>query len=739
MHVSYAIFVAILLLFAVLDLVVGVSNDAVNFLNSAIGARVASRRTIMLIAAAGIALGAMFSSGMMEVARKGIMNPGMFMFDEVMIIFVAVMLTDVLLLDFFNTFGLPTSTTVSIVFELLGGAVAMAAYKIISAEGDWSSLPGYINQEEALFIISGIFISVLVAFLSGMIIQYFARLLFTFNYQTNLQQYGGVFSGLAITLIIDFILLKGLKGTSFIGDEFIHWVEANNLLINIVGFVFCSVLCHLLINKWRINVLRFIVLMGTFALAMAFASNDLVNFIGVPVAGLLSFQEWVGSGVAPDGMSMSFLSEEIATPAYLLVIAGVIMVTTLTFSKKARTVTATELDLGRQGVVAERFRPNVVSRTIVGFSLKIGSVFSILIPENWMVSLEKRFQQIQDGTQTPKDRPSFDLVRASVNLMVSSVLIAYATSLKLPLSTTYVTFMVAMGSSLSDRAWNRDTAVYRVAGVIHVISGWFFTALIAFSSAFLMVIFMCNTGIWGLVLVVFITGFFLLRSRVLHRKLEGNKLKSLDSVLAKDSIYLSELKNETATHMIQALDLANVLFDNQVTTLSNSKAIKWQQQKQQIKQLQHQLNEIQTSLFHRIEKMEGNGETAVLYINTLNKLHNVQQSARQLHLLVKEHVSNHHGELSREQVTMLKEIGKALDHFTNRLMDLLRGEPAGSFVEADEYAVIDLINSALEREMLSIKSKSANLKNVSLINALLLELRDLTHHSAEMVRYFNRL
>jgi uncharacterized membrane protein YciS (DUF1049 family) len=278
-----------------------------------------------------------------------------------------------------------------------------------------------------------------------------------------------------------------------------------------------------------------------------------------------------------------------------------------------------------------------------------------------------------------------------------------------------------------------------VAGVVHVISGWLFTALIAFSSALLMVIFMCNTGIWGLVLTVSITGFFMLRSHVLHRKLEGRKIKGLDEVLSKDAIGLTDLKLETAEHMLQALDLANKLFDDQVASLGNPKTVKLIKQKKQIKLLQHQLSEVQTSLFHRIEKMEGNGETAVLYMNTLNNLQNVQGSIRLMNILVKEHISNHHAELNHEQIDMLKDIGRSLDHFTNRLMDLLRGEPSGGFEEADEYAVIDKINMALEQEIILIKSKNANLRNTSLLNALLLELRDLVRNSAEMVRYFSRI
>jgi hypothetical protein len=316
------------------------------------------------------------------------------------------------------------------------------------------------------------------------------------------------------------------------------------------------------------------------------------------------------------------------------------------------------------------------------------------------------------------------------------VLIAYATSLKLPLSTTYVTFMVAMGSSLSDRAWNRDTAVYRVAGVVHVIIGWFITALIAFGSAFIMVIFMSITGFWGLLLIVFAASFLMFRSHFLHKKREGDKLKDFDNVLAKVAIRVQELKEETSLHILQALELANTVFDEQVVLLSNPKAGKVGKQHFPIKALQHQLKEIKTSLFHRIEKLEGNGDAAMLYINLLSNLQNVQQAIQLMSGLVNNHIKNHHGALDKEQILQLSLISKSLDHFTNRLIDLLRGEPSGSFEAADEFAVLDKINGAMQAEILSIRNKNANHRNSNLFNSLLLELRDLVKNSSEMVKTF---
>ncbi|NCC72897.1 MAG: phosphate permease, partial [Sphingobacteriia bacterium] len=484
----YLIIVIVLIAFAISDLIVGVSNDAVNFLNSAIGSKVAPMYVIMIIASVGVAIGATFSSGLMEVARSGIFHPGEFTFSEIMVIFLAVMVTDIILLDLFNTFGLPTSTTVSIVFELLGSAVAVSVIKIYASSESLAELGKYINSAKALAIISGILLSVIISFTIGAIVQYFARLIFTFSYEKTLRYYGSIFGGLAITTITFFMIIKGAKGASFITEGMAQWLETHTFHIIVYGFIAWTALLQLLHWLFNVSIPKVIVLFGTFALAFAFAGNDLVNFIGVPLAGFESYKSFVATpGASPDTFFMGSLSHPIHTSTIYLLSAGIVMVITLWFSKKARSVVATSVDLSRQNTGEERFGASPLSRAIVRSSMALSKTFSGIIPDLIKSRIDKRFQipkSIKKSGQS-KDAASFDVIRASVNLVVAAALIALGTSLKLPLSTTYVTFMVAMGTSLADRAWGRDSAVYRVQGVFSVIGGWFLTAIVAFTVSFI--------------------------------------------------------------------------------------------------------------------------------------------------------------------------------------------------------------------------------------------------------------
>nr|HPI22823.1 inorganic phosphate transporter [Spirochaetota bacterium] len=462
----------ILGILAIFDLVVGVSNDAVNFLNSAIGARVASIKVILIVAGLGIMAGVTFSSGMMEVARKGIFHPEHFILPELLIIFVAVMLTDVLLLDLFNTFGLPTSTTVSIIFELLGASVAVSLIKIYAANESFVLLGQYINTAKVLAIISGIFLSVAIAFSVGIAAQFFSRMLFTFDYGKRLRRYGGIWGGLALTMIVYFIIIKGAKGASFLTQQHMDWIHVNTVAILCATFVGSTALLQALIVVANVNILRPIVLAGTFALAMAFAANDLVNFIGVPLAGFGAY----ASGMAaanPLTATMEALKEPVRTDTLLLLAAGAVMVLTLFYSKKARTVTKTEVSLGRQDEGAERFESFFLARIIVRMGTGFMEGLRTVLPGRLVraVAARKDMSMAQPAATADGEVPSFDLIRASVNMMVASALVSFATSLKLPLSTTYVTFMVAMGTSLADGAWDRESAVYRVSGVLMVIGG----------------------------------------------------------------------------------------------------------------------------------------------------------------------------------------------------------------------------------------------------------------------------
>jgi len=519
MEPVYYVILGLLFILACFDLVVGVSNDAANFLNSAIGSKVATRRTILLIASAGILFGSMFSSGMMEIARSGVFSPGQFYFHDIMMIFLAVMLADIILLDLFNTYGLPTSTTVSIVFELLGAAVAVAIFKINSDDVNCAqTLAPYINSSKALAIISGILSSVVIAFVCGSSVMWFSRLLFSFNYKHSFRYIGALWCGFALTAITYFAIFKGLKGSSLVNKQMLTALNEHIWLYVAYAFVGWSLLMFALQWLFRLEIIKISVLAGTFALAMAFAGNDLVNFIGVFMAGM-SAVEIAGQTAAAGGdtatLLMSGLEQKVAADWRFLGGAGLIMVLTLMFSRKARSVSDTEVNLARKGSGVERFGSTPPARMLVRGAMRLSNAINMLLPTRVNDFIERRFAP---PAEAPANGASFDLIRASVNLTVASLLISLATSLKLPLSTTYVTFMVAMGSSLADKAWGRDSAVYRITGVLTVISGWFFTAFAAFSMAFVVALAFIYGGNIAIVLVVALVGFLLYKNFQLHRK-----------------------------------------------------------------------------------------------------------------------------------------------------------------------------------------------------------------------------
>jgi len=512
--------VVFLFLLAIFDLVVGVSNDAVNFLNSAIGSKAASFKLVITVAALGVFFGAALSNGMMEIARHGIFQPEHFYFQELMCIFLAVMVTDVILLDIFNTLGMPTSTTVSMVFELLGGTFVLALIKIAMDETGMLGFGDLLNTEKALSVIIGIFLSVAIAFFFGTIVQYISRIIFTFNYTGRLKYTIGLFGGVAATAIIYFMLIKGLKDSSFMTAENKLWVKENTLMLTTYCFIGFTVLMQIL--HWcKVNVFKVIVLMGTFALATAFAGNDLVNFIGVPLAGLASFQDFVANGNGdPMGFLMSSLNGPAKTPFIYLFAAGAIMVIALVTSKKAKNVIKTSVDLSRQDEGDEMFGSSGVARSIVRNTMNAGQAIAKFIPEGVKTWADKRFCK---DVMVMENGAAFDLVRASVNLVLAGLLIALGTSLKLPLSTTYVTFMVAMGTSLADRAWGRETAVYRITGVLSVIGGWFITAGAAFTICAIVVLIMYYGGFIAMFAMIGLVIFLLIRSERAYSKKQKNE------------------------------------------------------------------------------------------------------------------------------------------------------------------------------------------------------------------------
>lgn len=559
MNTIFIIIVAFLMVLAIFDLMVGVSNDAVNFLNSAIGAKVARFRTIIIIAAIGVFAGAAMSNCMMDVARHGIMKPEYFSFYEVMCVFLAVMVTDVVLLDIFNTLGMPTSTTVSLVFELLGGAFAVAMLKIMSGatmpDGTLLSLGDLLNTEKAMSVIMGIFLSVAIAFVLGTLVQWIARMVFTFTYRVNGKttahngQMGsltgsslkiGIFGGVAVTCIIWFLLIKGLKGSSFMTADVKEVVITYTWFIIGGGFLVFSFIMTIA-SALKLPVLKFVVLLGTFALAMAFAGNDLVNFIGVPLTGLEAFQDFATNGNGnPDGFMMSSLMGSAHTPTIFLVTAGVIMVLSLVFSKKAQNVTKTEISLGRQNEEDQMFGSSAVARAIVRTSSRMSGGIVKFVPASVGKWIDSRFNS---NDMVLPQGAAFDLIRAAVNLVLAGLLVALGTSMKLPLSTTYVTFMVAMGTSLADRAWSRESAVFRITGVLSVIGGWFITAGVAFIACYLITNGLYFGSYIAMACAIILAIFLLIRSNKKFKK----------SVKEDDTLFLQMVKTDDKNELWQML------------------------------------------------------------------------------------------------------------------------------------------------------------------------------------------
>ena len=519
METFYLLIVVFLLVLAVFDLFVGVSNDAVNFLNSAIGAKVAKFKTVMFVASFGVVIGAMMSAGMMDVARHGIMQPENYSFHEVMTIFLAVMVTDVIVLDMFNTLGLPTSTTVSLVFELLGGTFILALLKM-NADGSLT-FDQLLNSDKALSVIIAIFVSVAIAFFFGVIVQWIARVVFTFSYNRHLKYTIAVFGGIAFTIMAYFIFIKGLSKSPFIEDTTKDWIKANTPMLMGVTFVLSTILMEI-IHLLKVNVFKLIVMMGTFALAMAFAGNDLVNFIGVPMAGLDSYIDFTTNGSGnDDAFMMTSLMSSAKTPILYLMIAGGIMIFAMVTSKKAQNVVKTSVDLSRQDEGDEMFGSSRAARSIVRGSQDAGEFVTKVVPAGCFKWLDTRFRK-EDAILA--DGAAFDVVRAAVNLVLASVLIVIGTTYKLPLSTTYVTFMVAMGTSLADRAWSRESAVFRVTGVLSVIGGWFITAGVAFGICAIVCLVMYMGGFVAMFAFMALVAFLLIRSNIMYKnKKAGEK------------------------------------------------------------------------------------------------------------------------------------------------------------------------------------------------------------------------
>ena len=712
----YVVAVGILFVFATVDLMVGVSNDAVNFLNSSVGSRVAPRRIILIVASLGILAGVTFSSGMMEVARKGIFHPRFFTMPDLMIIFLAVMITDVLLLDLFNTFGLPTSTTVSIVFELLGATVAISVAKIMQNDQSLLLIAEYINTGKALAIISGILLSVVIAFFCGALAQLATRLLFTFNFETRLRRWGGLWGGLALSMIGYFILVKGATGASFLTPETVAWIKTHTWTIIGGSFIFFTLLFQLLLIFTRINILKPIVLTGTFALAMSFAANDLVNFIGVPLAGFHAFTIAQIAG-NPLTASMAPLEKAVNTSTFFLLAAGAVMVGTLWVSRKAQTVTRTEVNLGRQKEGIERFDSSHLSRIIVRIFLRIFDGFCMVCPNLIRRWVRKRLNA--DGYQPAPGFdgkiPEFDLLRASVNLMVASALVSWATSMKLPLSTTYVTFMVAMGTSLSDQSWGLESAVYRVTGVLAVVGGWFFTAFMAFTVSLICAFAIYYLKSVAIIALVGVVVLLIIRNFRIHQSREkaSQELELLDLKRVTDAQFAIRICFEhSGRFLTKVLENLSECFEGILT--QDRRLLK--QLRRETSRMQKWSNIIVANIFKTLRLLRRKeSKHADKYSYVVYALQEISESMRDLILRCHVHTSNQHSGLLPAQKKELQQVRKCMEALLTQTARILKyREPfeyrdvashyvdLKIFIDQYDHSQIERIRSGESKTRLSI-------------------------------------
>ena len=808
--------VVVLAVVAVIDIAVGVGNDAVNFLNSAIGARIASFRTIMIVATVGIFMGALSSAGMMEVARMGIFNPQYFSLESVMIIFLAVMITDILLLDAFNTIGFPTSTTVSIIFELLGASLIVAGYSVLK-DGDPLSylfnidnpeqgIIGYMNWSKTKEMVVSIFISVLLAFVTGAIVMWLSRLLFSFNYTKKLRYVGVVWSSLAMLALSYFLIYKGLKSTYstkeltakeilayhksfnpsaaempvsevyelktpegtvlefkkteeaksdagakyeiFFGSKdfkkIIKYIQTNFTTFLLVTFLIW-VLFFTIYERTGGNPLKIVVFGGLFSIAMAFAGNDLVNFIGVPLAGWQSYELYsaaksLGGGlISAETYMMNGLTFPTQAPYIFLMISGLIMTLTLWFSKKAKTVTETEIKLATQEESREKFKSNMLSRSIVRGSIAFSGYISDNLPERTKGFLKKQFEPLPLSNDA--DKPAFDTVRASVNMTIASMLIALGTSLKLPLSTTYVTFMVAMGTSLADQAWGRESAAYRVAGVFKVISGWFVTAAVAFLTSAFVALILINFKTAGLFVLIGLCLLFFWYTNYLHDQ-KLIKSKNYEEALHSIDLNSENAFSKTSGKLSESIEQIKSSYSLCLIGLIEENREKVGESKVIINELTTFYSDVKNNLFKAIKKSKLNEkQTAQLYILSNDMMQDVLQSLSLIVNSVDNHLQNAHKPLSEVQVSNLKKIQSDVIKYLDQIIQYLRNSDYSntSPVKFNKRSIFDQIELMLSKQVEGIYHKAYGFKNTDLVMSILLETKDLVAISGRFAKLMKRI
>lgn len=697
----FTVIVVILAALAVSDLIVGVSNDAVNFLNSALGSKVAPRYVVMTVASIGILLGSVFSSGMMEVARSGVFHPAMYNFSDVMMLFLAVMFTDVILLDMFNTFGLPTSTTVSLVFELLGSAVAVALVKIWSSDGGISvHLADYINTGKAMGMISGILISVVIAFVCGTAIMYLTRLIFSFRYHRTFRYVGAVWCGVALTAISYFAIFKGLKGTTLISPETYGYLGQHMTAIIFLMWGGWTVLMYFIQHVLKVNILKITVLAGTLSLALAFAGNDLVNFIGVFMAGYDSYN--IARTTGDMYMSMGALARPVAANVPILLTAGLVMTVTLWFSKKARTVSETEINLARQDSGVERFGSTSVSRAVVRSAMNFNKKLEQYVPQRIQDFVARRFRALPESDEEKANKAPFDLIRATVNLTVASLLISMATSLQLPLSTTYVTFMVAMGSSLADKAWGRESAVYRITGVLTVISGWFLTAFIAFTVAFAVAMALMYGQTFAVIGLSILCAFLLVQSNIFHKK----KARKEEAREAEEQLDETNVAEKCAQEICETMQKVTYVYDQTLVGLFNEDRKLLKNMVRESEELYETAHQRKYQVHTVLKKLHENYiSTGHYYVQVADYVNEVAKALVHITRPSFNHIDNNHQGLTKDQIQDLKEIGEKVSVIYGMINHMLK---SNDFSKLD--ATLHLRDNLFEEFAEAIKKQIYRIK-----------------------------
>ena len=696
METFFLLAIIILGILAIMDLTVGVSNDAVNFLNSAIGSKVASIKVVLIVASVGILVGSASSSGMMEIARKGIFHPQMFTYFEIMMLFLAVMFGDIILLDLFNTFGMPTSTTVSLIFGLLGSAVAVGATKIWSGEAT-ESISQFINSSQAMGIIMGILLSVVVAFVCGSVVMYLSRLIFTFDYKSKFDKFGSIWCGIVFTAITYFAVVKGLKGTTYEPKQFIALITENFWYAQAVIILFWSILMFIFQRVFKINILKIAILAGTFALALAFAGNDLVNFIGVFMAGLTAFG--IGAG-NPDHVMVELATGGSQANHWILIAAGIIMIIALFTSKKIGSVSKTEVNLARQDEGNERFGSSLVSRSVVRAAISFNKRMSKIMPNKMQNFVQSRFK----ANENDANAGSFDQIRATVNLTTAAILICIATSFKLPLSTTYVTFMVAMGSSLSDRAWGRESAVYRITGVLTVISGWFFTAFMAFTMAFIIALVLVYGQFIGLAIMVAIVVYVIIQSNIIHKR-----RKTKDDAVEEEevAVHSTEIMQVCADEICGTLREVVSIYGSTMEAIYNEDRKTLRNMVHDAHNLYEKAHNRKYKVYNTLHLLEENYvKTGHYYVQVVDYANEVTKALVHITKPGLEHIENNHQGFNEEQIEDLRMIENKVKVIYNMIEYILKNN---DFTQLD--ATLTMRDSLFEDFAEIIKRQIYRIKN----------------------------